>query len=822
MFIFLRHRRLSQAASALGSVIFVFSGFHIGHLNHVNFYTSTMLLPWLLIIISFFINNPSIKKSVLLALCGSAIALSGQPQIVLYTFLVAIITAIVFFISTPKTAPYIYRLAALAVLASVLALGLASFSILPLFEFLPLTERANDTPIVELLDFSYPPWNTITLIAPYFFGDHETYWGPKGFQELAGFTGIIPLLLIGAALACWSKFKAERLLAITLIAIGILGMLGKYSPFYSYLVNARILTSLNIPGRFIFFFLTGASLLAAIGLDDLFSRKPLKRKGAVSVSIVCGLAAVTIIFLPFFWQIQTDSVIFSRLQSYLTLNNFHLQLTIIGFTVFIALAIINSIYHHQAAPYLIAIIAASTLLAYGWHHNPLINKSVALAESPISHHLEQYYLSNHVPARIYTTTPDTSQLISNKKTDPISPVFSVHQPIKSTHDNLSCLQISIELQEHHSGTILFTIRNSPNTSPLRAKSIAVEDLSSFDQEICFNPILDSQNKTYFASFTSKYYSGLKLLYTPTDNPEEQAYFVRVDNPSPQELARSQKHARLLIRPKFTPTHDTTAASLARHLQVTANSSNTHWIGALSILPFRQFTQFFFADDREPIDGDGIHVVNRHRKIFNFSGVTHFIENINIDSPVGDSSFPQLELVSSASIGHKKIVLYRNPQALPKAFLVPEAVFKPGADETRAALLDPDFNPLETVFISGPKPPPNLPVFEQKTTNGTADIVRYDPTRVDIEVNTENHAWLVLTDSTTPEWHTYIDNRPAPYYIANSIFRTALVPPGAHTVSFRYHSPATKRAVKLTLTALGLSLLLIALPAKSQYKASKPA
>ncbi|MGH9857589.1 MAG: hypothetical protein ACRD4B_07070, partial [Acidobacteriota bacterium] len=46
MFVFLRARRLTAPAAVLGSYIFVFSGFSIGHLNHVNFYTSTMLLPW--------------------------------------------------------------------------------------------------------------------------------------------------------------------------------------------------------------------------------------------------------------------------------------------------------------------------------------------------------------------------------------------------------------------------------------------------------------------------------------------------------------------------------------------------------------------------------------------------------------------------------------------------------------------------------------------------------------------------------------------------------------------------------------------------------
>src|SRR3989344_3867285 len=38
MFWFLRRRALHPYAAALGAIVFVFSGFNIGHLNHVNFY----------------------------------------------------------------------------------------------------------------------------------------------------------------------------------------------------------------------------------------------------------------------------------------------------------------------------------------------------------------------------------------------------------------------------------------------------------------------------------------------------------------------------------------------------------------------------------------------------------------------------------------------------------------------------------------------------------------------------------------------------------------------------------------------------------------
>src|SRR3989338_4602361 len=157
--------------------------------------------------------------------------------------------------------------------AALLAFLLSSFAILPLKEFLPETERAAGLPYQELFEFSYPPWHTITLVLPYFFGDHSNYWGAKGFQELAAYTGIIPLLLAGGALTNWKKYKAERIAGVVLVISGILLALGRYSFVYTYLIDNHYITAIGVVGRFVFFFDMGIVLLAAVGLHGLQMRR---------------------------------------------------------------------------------------------------------------------------------------------------------------------------------------------------------------------------------------------------------------------------------------------------------------------------------------------------------------------------------------------------------------------------------------------------------------------------------------------------------------------------------------------------------------------
>jgi uncharacterized membrane protein YfhO len=78
--------------------------------------------------------------------------------------------------------------------------------------------------------------------------------------------------------------------------------------------------------------------------------------------------------------------------------------------------------------------------------------------------------------------------------------------------------------------------------------------------------------------------------------------------------------------------------------------------------------------------------------------------------------------------------------------------------------------------------------------------------VDVNVTTPSDAYLVVTDSTTKQWQTYIDGELTPSYIADSVFKTAIVPAGNHQVSFRYYSPAVQKAKYLTIAGIILAIL----------------
>lgn len=757
MYAFLRHQKISALSSALGAIIFSFCGFTVGHLNHVNFTVATMLLPWLLLVTHSFVVKPTFPKTALLALVAATIPMSGQPQISLYTFVIAVIYGALAFAGrflpltkgeySPKARVGV-RILILTLLAGLLAFSLASFSILPLKEFLPSTDRSGDLPITELYEFSYPPSHAITLLSPYYFGDHTLYHGAKNFQELAAYVGIIPLVLAPVALFTWRNYLSLRITGLLLIIIALIFTPGIYSPIYRYLVENHILTSLAVPGRFVYFFDVGVAILAALGLDQLVRTK------------------------------------------------FHL----VGGIV--------------------VALTSANLIWWGWNYNPLTSRASALTESPLASTLVEYQKAHGVPPRLYASENlplSGIGAVASEPTEPISPEFTVHQPLR-IRENVACLSLPfIVTDEYPDGKIAISLQDSLSDAPFFSARISSADVRKRSlQKFCANELQARAGRDIFLTLASEAPSNLQTFQRLPQGPELGALYVRVENPTTPQLERSRKIAHLVVT-QDQPVHtDLEKNLLLRHIQATADASAARWIGALGIGNVREFIDAFFANDSDPIDGEGVHALTRFRNLVNMSGITHLAQALP-DHEVGRDSVlaAGYPLATETTIGTTRFRLYENPQAFSKAFLVGTAIWESGPDQTRHALSSPEYEGERLIFISGPTPPvsgtlPNTENPEQLNMRrfprtvfdtSTAKITRYDPTQVDIDVKTPDPAWLVLTDSFTSEWHTFIDGSEAPQYIANTVFRAAQVPAGSHTVSFRYISPAIQQSKWLTIIGL---------------------
>jgi hypothetical protein len=823
MFVWLRSRRLSPPAAATGAIVFAFSGFAIGHLNHVNFYTSTMLLPWLLLMVDRFTHSPTSTHTALLSLVAATVALSGQPQVALYTLLIGALYGIIQWVAVvakhwrtgrQATVRYLAWSVVYAVVAGILFGAVAAFAVLPLQEFLPYTERSDALFEGELFEFSYPPAHAITLVWPTFFGTKDTYWGAKNFQELAAYVGILPLLLAGVSLAWWREQRRERIFGVLLVLIAAWFALGQYSSLYRYLVEHKLLTSLSVPGRFVYFFNVGIALLAALGLDNLL-RLPTWPRWQRLVALALSLFLMSLTVFPLMLALPDQPRAAEQLRFYLTHWHYELLVSLVGLLAFV-IGLFSARWPkaHPTAQYALLGITAATLLIYGWNYNPLTDRATALTPSPFTSYLQQYRAETGLPPRLYVLDgPIVSRQSSaaTRPTQPISATFSVFQPLTILHDNLTCVRVLLETDPAVRGVVDFGLHTSLKAQPFRRISFHANDVPTKGiHRICFPPVTNSSGKTVYASFTSPTASGIRLYFHPTTVVADKAYFLPTTERTDEVLRRSQRGARLELHQEFHYVSLDEAWILQRHLNVVAGASSARWIGALSIRPYREFIEGFFANDSDPIDGDEQLFIDRYRGLFDQSGVTHVIEVVPAGSPPVPAA-AGYQFIASATFGDQEARLYYNAQAFPKAFLVRNAFFKAPADEIRFELYKPTYQPRETIYLSGNRIPPVLPQHGPGPVPGQATITRYSPARVEVEVTTAEDTVLVLNDAPTPQWRARLDGQATELFTANTTFRAVLVPSGTHQVVFQYDSPAIRTSKYSALAALIVVVIMLLTP-----------
>ncbi|HXV97873.1 MAG TPA: YfhO family protein, partial [Anaerolineae bacterium] len=150
-----------------------------------------------------------------------------------------------------------------------------------------------------------------------------------------------------------------------------------------------------------------------------------------------------------------------------------------------------------------------------------------------------------------------------------------------------------------------------------------------------------------------------------------------------------------------------------------------------------------------------------------------------------------------------VKIYENRSVLPRAFIVHQAQVVGSDDEAIAALKNPTFDPAQTLVRVTQEKTSKLS-SGQPSPRDQAQIISYEPERVEIVATLDSPGWLVLTDTYYPGWQSTIDGQPAEILPVNIMFRAVSVPEGEHTVVFEFKP----RSVQVGLWISGLALLVL--------------
>ena len=144
--------------------------------------------------------------------------------------------------------------------------------------------------------------------------------------------------------------------------------------------------------------------------------------------------------------------------------------------------------------------------------------------------------------------------------------------------------------------------------------------------------------------------------------------------------------------------------------------------------------------------------------------------------------------------------WRNPSALPRAFVVHRARAATTPEEAHAVVTDPAFRPGEEAVVEAPLPALAPPAGQER-----AALVADEPERVAVAAEVTAPALLVLTDSFFPGWEAEVDGTREPILRADYAFRGVALAAGEHRVVFRYRPWSFHMGVALAAGALVLAL-----------------
>lgn len=134
----------------------------------------------------------------------------------------------------------------------------------------------------------------------------------------------------------------------------------------------------------------------------------------------------------------------------------------------------------------------------------------------------------------------------------------------------------------------------------------------------------------------------------------------------------------------------------------------------------------------------------------------------------------------------------------RAHLIGEVNWIEDGDQVLETIFRDDFDPFKTVVLE----PDGQIVNRNWGSDGKITIVEQaDPNLVQLVIEAHSDTMLVLSDQWFPGWRAYLDGMETKIFRADYLFRAIPVPPGSHTVEFKYRPSSF--SLGATLSGLGL-------------------
>jgi hypothetical protein len=308
-YLFMRRRQLGVGAALIGGLVFEWSGFMVGHLQHPSIFCSVAWIPLLLYFLEDGMQRLAAGQPITSRIIGASIVIAmqvlvGYPPVVFYSLLIAFLYTLLRWITLRRQGAKLHRAIWLLGASVVAGLCLSAVQLLPTLALSTESIRPAINRLIYVTSFGLTLHNIPAFVFPNFLGSsaYDTYVGQRYIWETCGYLGLLSLFL--ATLGAMKRWVYTW----PLVVIGLIGLMlsfGHGNPIYYVLQYVPGFNYFRAAGRYLLLWTVAGAALAAEGMQVLQDRPiksdlqtPVVASGVLLLLVVAWIVLQMEFYLP--------------------------------------------------------------------------------------------------------------------------------------------------------------------------------------------------------------------------------------------------------------------------------------------------------------------------------------------------------------------------------------------------------------------------------------------------------------------------------------------------------------------------------------------
>jgi hypothetical protein len=738
-YVYVRRLGRSAAAALLGSMVLALGGFYIARLSHIGILSVAAWLPWMFALTHSILQGQGRRRGWQAAALGAVVGLqflAAHPQMALLGLIpMGLYAALLTWRQRERRWPRAGAWLAGMALGAVLGAP----QLLPTFQLGLLSQRAGGLDTGFFTSYSFHPFLLATYLSPFVLGNPY----PEGSVELMAYVGLLPLALAWATL---ERARRERQIAdevafwAVLAVVGVVLAFGRYNPLYGVLARVPLLNLFRVPARYLYWTGYGLAVLATDGLDVLREHSSLQparwgRWLAAGIGVVLLAVMVVITLAP---DADAAVVVWRWLPLPLAA---------------VTLALILGVRHLPARDWIILVLAAVCVDLYAYH---------AMLRHTYSASMPYRDVAAAPESRAFFDVDDDLYRLYTK--DEILPALSVQResyyPNMASTQGLSGANVYLPLVPRAYDEYLREL-DPERLNRLNVRYYLIPQLLPVDEA---SELYDVQNP--FSALPVRRW--LEVEATRVVGVEVESYLSHAAGLADGTLA-AELHLRdstgqtevLALRVGLETAEWAYARDDVREVVAHSMPDVATTFPARSGFPPREHAGHTYrarldlpagydlaAVRLDPAMPEAFVRVERVRLLL-ADGRTLLLNHL---IGLGDHTL---------AYRTEDVLIYRNEDVLPRAYTVPAS----------------------RVLMEGGRL--YLPDSLQADAVGDVTVTHYGETRVVLQTNVDEPAYLILADLYYPGWRATVDGHATPILPADGVFRAVHLPAGRHSIEFTF-------------------------------------